>query len=164
MDDTPKVGRVEVPKDDAPKADDGPRGSGPKVKAPKKDSKPSSKPAGRPPGLERQITEFFFTLGMLYSPINGFDGAAVMSAAEANGKAHANMCQKNKRYKELWERMLEVSSIGEIVGATAQMVIPIMINHNVIPPNIPTPDDWPKPPIQVHWMNEQKKNASSNGN
>lgn len=158
-DDTPKVGKVQVP----PESDDGPKGSGPKVKAPRKDSSPSGKPQGRPPGMERQITEFFFTFGMLLTPLNGFDGAAIMQAAQANGKVHANYCQKNKWYKEQWERILQVSSLGELIGATAQFAVPIMINHQIIPPNVPTPDDWAKPPIQVAWMEQRNKNASSNG-
>lgn len=115
-------------------------------------SAPSKKSAGRPPAMEKQLEQFFMTLGIMISPVNHFDSMVVVEMAEVNAKAWADLAQKNRRVKEYLEKMMETSAWGGVLMATAAIVVPVGMNHGVIPPTVPMPQEWPSPPVQQDYI------------
>lgn len=135
-----------APSTDKPKLRAAPK---PKEDSPPKESKASGRPRGRPPGLEKQITEFYQSIGMGVGFFNMDDGVAVMEAAEPAGKAWAELAQKNAKVKQAWETILTGSAWSAIVMVHAPLAYTIARNHNLAPelhnPLASTNGDTPPP-------------------
>lgn len=112
---------------------------------PKKEDKPSGKPRGRPPELQKQLEEFFVGTGLVVSAtINPFDGEVIASNAEALAESWHKIAQQNAFIKRILSSFLETSSWSAALMATAAVAVPIMQNHRIIPAGIPHP--FAKPP------------------
>lgn len=108
--------------------------SAPKPKEPTggNDAKPkSTKPAGRPPALEKQLGEFFNTIAMVVSAFNVEDGMIIASNSDSLAKAWADLAREDKRVKEAIEKMMKGSAWSGVIFATGSVAVAIAGNHGV---------------------------------
>lgn len=111
----------------------------------KEKDKPTGKPRGRPPELQKQLEEFFVGTGLVVSAtINPFDGEVIANNAEALAESWHKIAQQNAFIKRILSSFLETSSWSAAIMATAAVAVPIMQNHRLIPAGIPHP--FAKPP------------------
>lgn len=110
-----------------------------------KDSPPKRR--GRPPGstnkhtmsvsrIEDALNEQFTLIGTVVTPFNQYDGMVIIQGTPRMAKALANLAEKNPKVKRNLERMLAGGSYGEVVLAAALIAVPIMANHDLMPPSI----------------------------
>lgn len=79
--------------------------------------------------LEKELTAMGLAIGMF----NGVDSAIIVGNAENVSKAWAKLAMQNPRLKRMLENGLEGSAILGCVVATALMVVPILLNHGLVP-------------------------------
>lgn len=159
------------PKASKPVKPPDPKPSKPKTSTAKKTDKPptggndakpksSGKPAGRPVGMEKQLSEFFSTIGMVVSAFNANDGMIIASNADSLAKAWSDLAREDKRVKEAIEKMMKGSAWSGVIFATGSVAVAIAGNHGVFdgvslfggnedeppppPPAPPTPGERPK--------------------
>lgn len=87
--------------------------------------------------LEQDLLAMLMTaslgLTMAGNPKLSTDGAIVAQNAEAVAKAWANLASRNKAVERLLMSITGGVSYGEVITATALMVVPILANHGVLP-------------------------------
>lgn len=102
---------------------------------------------GRPPGstskttmslsrIEDALNEQFTLIGTVVFAFNEYDGSCILEGSPRLSKALANLCEKNPKVKRNIERLLAGGSYGEVVLAAGLIVVPIMANHELMPPGI----------------------------
>ena len=124
---------------------------------PKKTTSTSSKsttktnrPAGRPTGIEKQLYEFFTTVGTIASIYNADDGMVIVQNAEPLSKAWADLAAKDARVKKAIETLMTGSAWSGVIFATGTVALAIAQNHDVVPSfgsDDPEPEPIPGPPI-----------------
>lgn len=151
------------PKPSKPVAPPPPKPSKAKAKAEPKEPtggndakpKPSTKPAGRPPALEKQLGEFFNTIAMVVSAFNVDDGMVIANNSESLAKAWADLAREDKRVKEAIEKMMKGSAWSGVIFATGSVAVAIAGNHGVFDhmslfgnsePEPPPPPTQPRTP------------------
>lgn len=148
-DSTPKGGSVDPPplvEEDKPKK-----------------SKPK-KPRGRPIALETELEEFFTQMGMVAMMVDQFDGLVITNQAADNARALAKLANKNARVKKALEGMMQVSSLGAVMGVVGATAVPILMNHGVIPPSLPMPEEWLEPPVRLEFKKQVQDAMAKNQN
>lgn len=128
-----------------------------------KEDKPKRprKPRGRPIALESELEEFFTMLGAGVMMLDQFDGLVLVSQAGENAKALAKLANKNARVKKALEGMMQISSMGAVVGVIGATAVPILMHHQVIPPSLPMPDEWMEPPERIQFKEEVERQMQS---
>jgi len=102
---------------------------------------------GRPPGstnknvlsisrIEDALNEQFTLLGTVVYAFNEYDGSCILTGSPRLAKSLANLCEKNPKVKRNIERMLAGGSYGEVIIAAGLIAVPIMANHELMPPGI----------------------------
>lgn len=139
--------------------------AGKKEEPPKPAGDTPPKRRGRPPGstskttmslsrIEDALNEQFTLIGTVVYTFNQYDGRCVLEGTPRLAKALANLCEKNPKVKRNIERMLAGGSYGEVILAAGLIAIPIMANHELMPPGIKAlygqaiPEQEPEPPMQ----------------
>ena len=124
---------TEGKKDDAPPKLDG------------QDTPPKRR--GRPPGsgnaskmsiktIEDGLNQQFTILGTVVSVANQYDGRCILEGTPKLSAAIAQLCERNPKVRKNIERMLAGGMYGEVVIAAALIAVPIMANHDLLPPQI----------------------------
>ena len=119
--------------------------------------KPKNKPRGRPLALETELNEFFTQMGAAVMMVNQFDGMVIINQADENAKALAKLANKNARVKQALEALVNVSSMGAVVGVIGGTAIPILMNHNIVPVQLPMPSEWLEPPNRIQFKEELER-------
>lgn len=110
----------------------------------------TAKPRGRPKGstnrstvasmsvskIEESLATQFTMIGTAVYAFNSYDGTVILQGTPKLSAALANLCEKNPKIKKNIERMLAGGAYGEVIVAAAFIAIPIMANHNMMPPGI----------------------------
>lgn len=121
----------------------------------KKDEKPPTigggdtppKKRGRPPGstnrnsmsiksIEEGLSTQLTMLGTIVSVANAYDGRVILEGTPKLASSLADLCDKNPKVKRNIERMLAGGTYGEVIIAAALIAVPIMANHDLMPPQI----------------------------
>lgn len=119
-----------------------PRDTPPKIvniSPPKRERKPSNArtSTGRKKSLTKPLTGTFATIGTMVSIANPTDGAIIIQGSERLAEALNNLAKENDRVYRALSAMIEVSVWGEVGGAVLAIVLPIMVNHDVLPVELP---------------------------
>lgn len=125
----------------------GNEGKPPSEPTPPAGSDTPPKPRGRPKGstnrssmsiksIEEGLNTQFTLVGTIVSVANQYDGRVILEGAPELSKALSNLCDKNPKVKRNIERMLAGGTYGEVIIAAALIAVPIMANHNLMPPQI----------------------------
>lgn len=153
----PKASKPVKPPEPKPKPK--PKTTKPKEPTGGSDAKPkSTKPAGRPVGLEKQLGEFFNTIAMVVSAFNVEDGMIIASNSDSLAKAWTDLAREDKRVKEAIEKMMKGSAWSGVIFATGSVAVAIAGNHGVFegmslfggnddepPPPAPSPTPGERP-------------------
>ncbi|SRR6266702_4969122 len=142
-----------MPKSDAPD-----EGSGPTTfadvppdfekqpPAPRLDEKPAAadkpKPerAPRKPPLKKRLEDAFIAIGVAVGTTGDMVCAGViMAQAEPMAAAWENLAKTSPRVRAAIERLLTGSAWGEVMFATAPVVIAVAVHHDLLPKGFPLP-------------------------
>lgn len=100
------------------------------------DAKPASLKT-RKTNLEKELTTFFQTIGLMVSIIPGSkcmnDGQIIMHNSEQLGKAWSHLAEQNKSVDKFLRNLMSASALGEVIMASAMTLIPILANHEILP-------------------------------
>lgn len=102
---------------------------------------------GRPPGsknastmsirsIEEGLNQQFTLVGTVIFAMNEYDGKTILQGSPQLAKSLASLCDKNPKVKRNIERMLAGGTYGEVIIAASMIAVPIMANHNLMPPAI----------------------------
>ena len=107
------------------------------------------KPRGRPRGstnragasmsvskIEESLSTQFTMIGTAVYAFNNYDGTVILQGTPKLASSLASLCDKNPKVKKNIERMLSGGAYGEVIMAAAFIAIPIMANHDLMPPGI----------------------------
>lgn len=134
--------------DTPPKLDfPAPFGAGGKNEPPPSPGDTPPKRRGRPPGssnaskmsiktIEDGLNQQFTILGTVVMVANAYDGTCIIQGAPKLSAALAQLCERNPKVRKNIERMLAGGMYGEVVIAAALIAVPIMANHDLLPPQI----------------------------
>jgi hypothetical protein len=118
--------------------DTAPRDTAPKpvkVTAPKRaDRKPST---GRKKSLKKPLADLFTNVGTGVALINQADGLAIINGADNLADALNNVAKDNDAVYRNLERMVTGSAWGGVFMALGGILLPIAMNHNLLPFQIP---------------------------
>ena len=124
---------MEQPKE-KPKLQAAPAEEKPKDSAPKPGS--TSKPRGRPLALQTEITSFYGMIGAGVAVVSMEDGQAIIEAADDLGRSWAELASKDKRVKEVWDKLLTGSSWSGVIMAHGMLAMNILGNHDISPTHL----------------------------
>lgn len=125
-----------------------PAPSGTGGKPPSQPGEEEPKRRGRPPGsknkttqislsrIEAALGEQFTLIGMAVMAFNEYDGKVIIEGTPRLAKSVSNLCEKNPAIRKNVERLLAGGTYGEVIIAAGLIAVPIMANHNLMPPGI----------------------------
>lgn len=90
----------------------------------------------RTPKLAAQLEQTVSVIGGLVAMANQFDGHVITSTAPQFALAWANLAERNPAVKRFLESATSGGAYGEVVLASAIMIMPILANHGVLPEQI----------------------------
>lgn len=83
--------------------------------------------------LEDDLGSMLNAFALAVSMFNAADGMTVATHADSVARAWSNLAMKNPKVDRILRNMMGGVSYGEVVVATAMMVIPILANHGLLP-------------------------------
>lgn len=92
----------------------------------------------RKTNLEKDLVSFFSTIGLFVSVIPKCmaDGQIIVHNAENLARAWSHLAQQNKSVERVLKGMMSASASGEVLMAMTMVIVPIMANHEMLPPEI----------------------------
>lgn len=118
---------------------------GVKIAAPSRtDRKPKT---SRKKSLKKPLADLFTNIGTGVMILNKTDGMAIVEGADALADALNRVAQDNDAVYRNLERMVTGSAWGGVIMAVGAIALPIAINHNLLPFDIPgmaNPTDSPQ--------------------
>lgn len=138
-----------------------------KTPPPESDAAPKGgRPKGsknRRPALEAELESLFVELGVLLMVRDQFDGMVVMSQAGDNAAILYKASKKNERLKKALERLVAISTLGEIATVLGSTLVPILMHHGKIAPNFPLEKmNMMMPPERERYIKEQEDGGAIN--
>lgn len=91
---------------------------------------------GKPTNLEKELTEFFMMIAMVVTMVNPTDGTIIGANASRNAVAWSHLAQQNKAVRSFLTKLMTTSAFGEVVMAGVFTAIPILANHQKVPPEL----------------------------
>jgi hypothetical protein len=90
----------------------------------------------KPTKLEKQLVNFYFSIGVTVSWLNARDGTTIVSQAEARAHEVTQYAQHHPAFKEWLEHLIERSDLVVLLAGHAQLGSAIMANHGMLPQDI----------------------------
>jgi hypothetical protein len=83
--------------------------------------------------LEDDLGTMLTALAMAVAMFNQQDAAIIAGNADPVARAWSNLAKTNPKVDKILRSMMGGVSYGEVIMATAMMVIPILANHGLLP-------------------------------
>lgn len=90
--------------------------------------------------LADALTSQFAMIGLAVYPINAFDGQCILQGAPQLSSSLIGVAETNPKVRDALQKFVTAGAWAGVAAAAAAIAIPILQNHNVIPPlpfNIP---------------------------
>lgn len=85
--------------------------------------------------LEEKVFESISGVGLMVLPFNQFDGVCVLIGAEKQARTLRDLAEVSPAAKRAMETAVQASAMANVVAAFAPTLIPILMNHKLIPGN-----------------------------
>lgn len=84
--------------------------------------------------LADALTSQFAMIGIAVYPLNQFDGTCILNGAPGLSTALVGVAETNPAVRNALQKFVSAGAWAQVASATAAIVLPILMNHNVIPP------------------------------
>jgi len=122
----------------------GQEGGGSSTKSGSKNKSSSGKKSGKTP-TKQSIFGLISTIGTGVMLVNAYDGQRILENAENLADALHKAAKENPALRRALNAALQASTWGAVASAFAPIIVPILANHRVLPPETATLFGAPMP-------------------
>jgi hypothetical protein len=128
--------------DDVPPGQEG--GGSSSTKGSSKNKSSSGKKSGKTP-TKQSIFGLISTIGTGVMLLNAYDGQRILENAESLADALHKAAKENPALRKALNAALQASTWGAVASAFAPIIVPILANHEMLPPETATLFGAPMP-------------------